>query len=92
MKIRMWALLLTTIRKARNHFQDEDHCQYHLHLLLQYLVYMKAILVGIEKGIKSIRMYYQQLFTAYLANYINQIQRLLIIDRIYFYNCVMCLF
>ena len=37
MKIRMWtAVLLSTIRKARNHCQDvdhcqgEDHCQYHL--------------------------------------------------------------
>ena len=36
MKIKMWTLLLTTIRKARNHSQDadhcqdEDHCQYHL--------------------------------------------------------------
>ena len=36
MKIRMWAVLWTTIRKARNHCQDvdhcldEDHCQYHL--------------------------------------------------------------
>ena len=36
MKIRMWTVvLLTTIRKARNHCQevdhcrDEDHCQYH---------------------------------------------------------------
>ena len=36
MKIRMWTVvLLTTIRKARNHSQevdhcrDEDHCQYH---------------------------------------------------------------
>ena len=36
-KIRMWTVvLLTTIRKARNHCQDvdhcrdEDHCQYHL--------------------------------------------------------------
>ena len=30
MKIKMWTVLLTTIRKARNHCQDEDHCQYHL--------------------------------------------------------------
>ena len=37
MKIRMWTVvLLTTIRKARNHCQDvdhcrdEDHCQYNL--------------------------------------------------------------
>ena len=29
MKIRMWNVLLTTIRKARNHCQD-DHCEYHL--------------------------------------------------------------
>ena len=36
MKIKMWTVLLTTIRKARNHCQDidncqdEDHCRYHL--------------------------------------------------------------
>ena len=36
MKIRMWTVLWTAIRKARNHFQDvghcrnEDYCQYHL--------------------------------------------------------------
>ena len=36
MKIKMWTLLWTIIRKARNHCQDvdncgdEDHCQYHL--------------------------------------------------------------
>ena len=27
MKIKMWTVLLTTIRKARNHCQDIDHCQ-----------------------------------------------------------------
>ena len=39
MKIRMWTVvLLTTIRKARNHCQDVDHCrdedhsQYHLRI------------------------------------------------------------
>ena len=36
MKIRVWIVLWTIIRKARNHCQDidncgdEDHCQYHL--------------------------------------------------------------
>ena len=36
MKIRVWTVLWTIIRKARNHCQDvdncrdEDHCQYHL--------------------------------------------------------------
>ena len=36
MKIRVWTVLWTIIRKARNHYQDvdkrgdEDHCQYHL--------------------------------------------------------------
>ena len=36
MKTKMWTVLLTTIRKARNHCQDvahcqdEDHCRYHL--------------------------------------------------------------
>ena len=36
MKIKMWTVLLTTTRKARNHCQDVDHsqyednCQYHL--------------------------------------------------------------
>ena len=25
--IKMWTVLLTTIRKARNHCQDVDHCQ-----------------------------------------------------------------
>ena len=36
MKIRMWTVLLTTIRKARSNCQDvdycrdEEHCQYHL--------------------------------------------------------------
>ena len=31
MKIKKkWSLLLTTIRKARNHCQDVDNCQYHL--------------------------------------------------------------
>ena len=36
MKIRVWSVLRTIIRKARNHCQDvdkrgdEDHCQYHL--------------------------------------------------------------
>ena len=35
MKIRVWTVLLTIIRKARNHCQDidkredEDHCQYY---------------------------------------------------------------
>ena len=29
-KIKLWTVLLTTIRKARNHCQDEDHCQYYL--------------------------------------------------------------
>ena len=35
MKIRVWTVLWTIIRKARNHCQDvdkrgdEDHCQYH---------------------------------------------------------------
>ena len=35
-KIRVWTVLWTIIRKARNHCQDvdkrgdEDHCQYHL--------------------------------------------------------------
>ena len=36
MKIRVWTVLWSIIRKARNHCQDvdncgdEDHCQYHL--------------------------------------------------------------
>ena len=36
MKIKVWTVLWTAIRKARNHCQDvdhcqdEDHCQYHL--------------------------------------------------------------
>ena len=34
MKIRVWTVLWTIIRKARNHYVDklgdEDHCQYHL--------------------------------------------------------------
>ena len=36
MKIRVWTVLWTIIRKASNHCQDvdncgdEDHCQYHL--------------------------------------------------------------
>ena len=31
MKIRTWTVvLLTTIRKARNHCQDVNHCQYHV--------------------------------------------------------------
>ena len=35
-KTRVWTVLWTIIRKARNHYQDvdncgdEDHCQYHL--------------------------------------------------------------
>ena len=30
-KIKMWTVLLTTIKKARrNNCQDVDHCQYHL--------------------------------------------------------------
>ena len=34
MKIRMWTVvLLTTIRKARNHCQDVDHCQDEDHLV-----------------------------------------------------------
>ena len=28
--IKMWTVLWSTIRKARNHCQDQDHCQYHL--------------------------------------------------------------
>ena len=32
MEIRMWTVLWITIRKARNHCQDEDHCQYHLRM------------------------------------------------------------
>ena len=27
MKIKMWTVMLTTIRNARNHCQDVDHCQ-----------------------------------------------------------------
>ena len=30
MKTSMWTVLWTTIRKAGNHCQDVDHCQYHL--------------------------------------------------------------
>ena len=36
MKIKVWTVLWTIIRKARNHCQDvgncrdDDHCQYHL--------------------------------------------------------------
>ena len=30
MKIRVWTVLLTIIRKARNHCQDVGHGQYHL--------------------------------------------------------------
>ena len=30
MKIKMWIMLLTTIKKARSHCQDVDHCPYHL--------------------------------------------------------------
>ena len=32
MKIKMWTVLLTTIRKARNHCHDKDSWYYHLRI------------------------------------------------------------
>ena len=38
MKIKMWSVLLTTIGKARNHYQDVDHChdEGHCHILANF--------------------------------------------------------
>ena len=42
MKTSMWTVLWTTIRKAGNHCQDVDHCQYHLAVRLETTVRIES--------------------------------------------------
>ena len=56
MKIKMCTILLTTIRKARNHCQDVNHCQeedhYQYHHGTDQLTVRMEITVGIETPVR----------------------------------------